>query len=455
MIGRTIQSSTYRLRVWGGWMDFGWREKLLHGDETKVRGVDNNWREDSPAAKKMQRCNLHCSNSNFQCYHNLQPVDYYATHLFIHKNKIMKVFSLTLTLLPITAEGFAYIDPSAGGIPGKAGRQQQQQPQQQITTTIPTGCDPQMLQEHAQFASELADAARLEILPYWRICRQSLGQETKLEEDRSVFQSASPVTLADRAAERVMRALIEERYPSHGIYGEEFGQVRTDADFVWVLDPIDGTRSFITGKPLFGTLISCLYKGTPVCVLDERWVGMAGRVSTLNGNPIKTNGVNTLKDAEMYSTTPDMFKQGDELNKFDAMRDAVKTPHYGADCYAYALVASGFGADIVVEADLGLYDYCAIVPVLQGAGGTISDWNGEKLTLKNHEKSKGRVVASANSMLHAQALEILSKPDSSSESIDDPSLEAVERDISSIIFQSTLGGVIVGDLLEQFLHHVP
>jgi inositol-phosphate phosphatase/L-galactose 1-phosphate phosphatase/histidinol-phosphatase len=383
------------------------------------------------------------------------------------KTSILKT-ALTLLSASIKADGFAYIDQSAGGIPGKAGRQQQQQ-QQQITTTIPPGCDPQLLQEHAQFASELADAARLEILPYWRICRSSLGQETKLEEDRSVFQSASPVTLADRAAERVMRALIEERYPSHGIYGEEYGQVRTDADFVWVLDPIDGTRSFITGKPLFGTLISCLYKGTPVigiidqCVLDERWVGMAGRVSTLNGNPIKTNGVNTLKDAEMYSTTPDMFKQGDELNKFDAMRDAVKTPHYGADCYAYALVASGFGADIVVEADLGLYDYCAIVPVLQGAGGTISDWNGEKLTLKNHEKSKGRVVASANAMLHAQALEILSKPDSSSESIDDhdPSLDALEGDISSIIFQSTpawtpwVGGAIVGDLLEQFLHHGP
>ena len=110
---------------------------------------------------------------------------------------------------------------------------------------------------------------------------------------------------------------------------------------------------------------------------------------------------------------------------------------------------------------MGLYDYCAIVPVLQGAGGTISDWNGEKLTLKNHEKSKGRVVASANAMLHAQALEILSKSDSSSESIDDTSLEALEGDISSIIFQSTptwtpwVGGVIVGDLLEQFLHHGP
>ncbi|EED94515.1 inositol monophosphatase, partial [Thalassiosira pseudonana CCMP1335] len=223
----------------------------------------------------------------------------------------------------------------------------------------------------------------------------------------------SPVTLADRAAERVMRDLIEKEFPEHGIYGEEFGVVREDADWVWVLDPIDGTRSFITGKPLFGTLISCLYKGTPVigiidqCVLNERWVGVAGETSTLNGKPIQTDGVQLLKDAELYSTSPDMFKSGDELFKFDAMRSAVRTPHYGADCYAYALVASGFGADVVVEADLGLYDYCALVPVLEGAGGVISDWTGDVLSLANHEKSKGRVLASANSVLHSQALEIL------------------------------------------------
>lgn len=272
------------------------------------------------------------------------------------------------------------------------------------------------LETFAIFANTLADAARKEILPYWRKGRQILQQEIKLEEGRSIFQSASPCTLADRAAERVMRDLIMATYPSHGIYGEEYGIKDADAEYVWVLDPIDGTRSFITGKPLFGTLISLLHNGTPMigiidqCVLNERWLGIAGKESTLNGIPIKTDGVLALSDAEMYSTTPDMFQPGDALTKFNTMKEAVRTPHYGCDCYAYALVASGFGADIVVEADLGLYDYCALVPVLEGAGGVISDWTGRKLTLQNHETSKGRVVASSNLSLHRQALEILNTP---------------------------------------------
>ncbi len=185
-----------------------------------------------------------------------------------------------------------------------------------------------------------------------------------------------------------------------------------------MLDPIDGTRSFITGKPLFGTLISLLHKGIPVigvidqCVLNERWLGIAGKQSTLNGEPIRTDGAKTLSDAEMYSTTPDMFQKGDALTKFDAIRSAVRTAHYGADCYAYALVASGFGADVVVEADLGLYDYCSLVPILEGAGGVISDWTGASLTLENHDNSKGRVLASANPILHRQALDILNAQNS-------------------------------------------
>lgn len=143
-------------------------------------------------------------------------------------------------------------------------------------------------------------------------------------------------------------------------------------------------------------------------MLKERWLGIAGKESTLNGKPIKTDTTTTsLSDAEMYSTTPDMFQQGDAMTKFDAMRLAVRTTHYGADCYAYALVASGYGADIVVEADLGLYDYCSLVPILEGAGGVISDWTGKGLTLSNHDKSKGRVLASSNLELHRQALDIL------------------------------------------------
>ena len=148
-------------------------------------------------------------------------------------------------------------------------------------------------------------------------------------------------------------------------------------------------------------------------VLNERWLGIAGKQSTLNGVPIRTDGATALSNAEMYSTTPDMFQKGDALSKFNAMRRAVRTAHYGADCYAYALVASGFGADIVLEADLGLYDYCSLVPILQGAGGVISDWTGNSLTLANHDMSKGRVLASANPLLHRQALDILNAQTSS------------------------------------------
>ncbi|KAL7537197.1 hypothetical protein ACHAXR_007651 [Thalassiosira sp. AJA248-18] len=322
-----------------------------------------------------------------------------------------------------------------------------------------------MLEKHAAFANQLADAARKEIQPYWRQSRHALGQQIKVEDDRSVFQSASPVTLADRAAEHAMRELITEQFPDHGIIGEEYGVKDEDADWVWVLDPVDGTRSFITGKPLFGTLISLLYKGNPVigiidqCILNERWLGISGQESTLNGRPIKTDGVGLLSDAEMYSTTPDMFRHGDELCKFDAMRGAVRTPHYGADCYAYALVASGFGADIVVEADLGLFDYCALVPVIEGAGGVITDWKGNNLTLSNHESSKGRVLASANSLLHSQALEILNTPPAaiSNDGIlmvrpDDDELLAVLGDASKQS-NSNVSHLICGVMLGEMIAH--
>ena len=135
-----------------------------------------------------------------------------------------------------------------------------------------------------------------------------------------------------------MRKLIEERYPDHGIYGEEYGQVRTDAEYVWVLDPIDGTKSFITGKPLFGTLIACLQNGVPIigvidqCVLKERWVGVVGSGTTLNGKPVATAGRSELKESTMYSTTPHMFREGEEADKFKEMCSAVKRPLYGADC---------------------------------------------------------------------------------------------------------------------------
>lgn len=142
-------------------------------------------------------------------------------------------------------------------------------------------------------------------------------------------------------------------------------------------------------------------------MLNERWLGVVGKGTTLNGKPISTAGCAQLKESMMYATTPHMFQNGEESEKFKQMCDRVKRPLYGADCYAYAIVASGFGADIVVEADLGLYDYCALVPVVEGAGGVMTDWCGRKLTLDNHETSKGRVVACANKELHHEAIVIL------------------------------------------------
>jgi len=265
-------------------------------------------------------------------------------------------------------------------------------------------------------ANELATAARSEILPYWRQLPED-DVETKYDDTgRSQSQTESPVTIADRNAEQAMRQLILERYPHHGVVGEEFGSHQEEAEFCWVLDPIDGTKSFITGKPLFGTLIGLCHHGIPkVGVIDhlatdEQWVGIADddiNGATLNGKPVHTRGVDRLEDAIMYTTTPHMFREGFEMDRFKMVRDSCKIPLYGADCYGYALVASGFGAHLVVEADLGVYDYAAVVPVLQGAGGVMTDWNGEALTLKNHKTSKGRVVAAANRALHKQALELL------------------------------------------------
>merc|ERR1711957_252414 len=178
------------------------------------------------------------------------------------------------------------------------------------TTVYPSGFDPAFV----EFANSLADKAREVILPYWR---RPIEVESKIEHDRPVAES--PVTVADRETEQAIRDLIEARYPEHGIYGEEFGSVRADAEWVWVLDPIDGTKSFITGKPLFGTLIALLHNGVPVlgvidqCVLKERWVGeMHDDVlqTTLNGEIANTRGVEKLSEAMMYATTPHMFGAG-------------------------------------------------------------------------------------------------------------------------------------------------
>ncbi len=217
----------------------------------------------------------------------------------------------------------------------------------------------------------------------------------------------SPVTAADRAAEAAMRQLIERRFPDHGILGEEFGPTRAEAEHVWVLDPIDGTKSFISGVPLFGTLIALTCAGRPILgvidqpILGERWSGAAGRASTLNGRTIRVRPCPRLAAASLFATSPDMF-HGSDAAAFARVAAAAKLVRYGADCYAYGLLAAGF-VDLVLEASLKPYDFCAIAPVVEGAGGVASDWRGSALGLR----SDGRVAVGGDRRVHAEALALL------------------------------------------------
>jgi histidinol phosphatase-like enzyme (inositol monophosphatase family) len=234
------------------------------------------------------------------------------------------------------------------------------------------------------FANRLADAAGAAIRPLFR---GVWSEEQKA--DRSF------VTEADRAAEAAMRALIEAERPADGIVGEEYGTVREGAARQWVLDPIDGTTSFIAGRPIFGTLIALLQDGWPVLgvidqpVAGERWVGTIGGDTTFNGKPVRTRACRDLSDAVLATTSPHLFS-GDEVDHFMALAKSVAERKivYGGDCYNYGLVASGH-VDVVCEAGLKLYDFAALVPVVEGAGGTMCDWNGEPL----HAGSTGEVLA--------------------------------------------------------------
>ena len=245
-------------------------------------------------------------------------------------------------------------------------------------------------------AADLADAAGEAIRPYFRV---PLRVDDKADR--------SPVTAADRGAEAAMRRLIAARFPDHGIIGEEFGREREDAEFVWVLDPIDGTKSFISGVPLFGTLIALAQNGRPILgIIDqpisrERWVGAAGRETTFDGRPIRCRPCPGVAAATIFATSPDMFK-GADAPAFARAAKAAKLVRYGADCYAYGLLALGC-IDIVIEADLKPYDYSALIPIVEGAGGTATDWTGAPLGLH----SDGRVIFAGDRRSHQEALALL------------------------------------------------
>ncbi|MBL8708923.1 MAG: histidinol phosphate phosphatase [Rhodospirillaceae bacterium] len=217
----------------------------------------------------------------------------------------------------------------------------------------------------------------------------------------------SPVTQADRECEAALRAAIGKAFPDHGIIGEEFGAERTEAEFVWVLDPLDGTRAFITGRPMFGTLIALTQGGKPILgiidmpILGDTWLGATGHATTLNGETARPRACGALKDAYFSCALPLMFA-GDYRRHLDALTAATKSQTFGGDCYQYGVVASGF-LDLVVERSLGLYDFLALVPILEGAGAHITDWQGKALDIRSGDQ----VVAAGDRRVLDQALALL------------------------------------------------
>jgi inositol-phosphate phosphatase/L-galactose 1-phosphate phosphatase/histidinol-phosphatase len=247
------------------------------------------------------------------------------------------------------------------------------------------------------FAGQLAEASAAVIRQYFRA---GIGIEIKPDK--------SPVTIADKETEAAIRKLIEARYPEHGVIGEEYGADRPDAEFVWILDPIDGTKSFISGRPTFGTLIALAHRGEPVLgvidhpMLGERWIGASGHPTSHDGRPVRVRACSALDQAMMFASSPHYFDDIGAGAVFDRLRLAGRQVLYGSDCYAYGLVASGYG-DLAIEANLGIYDYLAAVPVIEGAGGIVTDWQGKPLTIRSGD----RMMAAGDRRIHQQVLEIL------------------------------------------------
>lgn len=254
------------------------------------------------------------------------------------------------------------------------------------------------------FAGRLADAARLETLPRFRA-----GSE--ITNKAGIW--FDPVTDADREAERAIRRMIAAVYPRHGVIGEEFGAERADAEWRWVIDPVDGTRAFVCGVASWATLIGLEHRGRPMLGVidqpftDERWVGTPERTAYRRGGEeraCRTSGVTDLKRARLSTTDPrrEGYFTGDEADAFAAIAASSQVARFSLDAYAYGLLAMG-ELDLVVESALKHHDHSALAPIIKGAGGVITGWKGEPLGADKH----GRVVAAATPALHQAAIEIL------------------------------------------------
>ncbi len=255
--------------------------------------------------------------------------------------------------------------------------------------------------EFVEFIGELGDAAR-------RVLRE--------RHDDSRFETKedqSPVTEFDRGVEAALRAMIHERFPAHGIIGEEFPPERADAEFVWIMDPIDGTKSFVAGVPVFTTLVALCQSGAPVLgmmdasVSQDRWLGVQGRPTTLNGREVSTSERTELDGATLSWSQPD--------NVLEEHREGLRTlmtraawSVFGAASYGFGRLAAGAIDIAAYSGGIGAYDVCALVPIIEGAGGVITDGDGAPLTTRNPRAC----VAAATPELHAQALDVLNGPGS-------------------------------------------
>ena len=242
----------------------------------------------------------------------------------------------------------------------------------------------------------MADAARRQALNYYRTPLEIITKE-----------DASPVTMADRNTEAAMRAIVAQHCPQDGIYGEEYGQQQLDAAHLWVIDPIDGTRSFITASPLWGTLIAWLDQGTPALglmdlpVLNERWFAVRGGGASCNGRPQHVSACRNLHEARISTTSPDIFSAA-EWSVFDALSRKAQMRRFGGDCYSYAQLAGGH-IDAVIESGLQPYDYMAHVCIIEEAGGIMTDWHGNAPDIHG----TGQIVVSATEALHQTLLQAL------------------------------------------------
>ena len=252
--------------------------------------------------------------------------------------------------------------------------------------------------EFINFANSLADLASNKSMHYFR---NKLDIESKDDE--------SPVTIADRETEMIIRDQIRKSYPSHGILGEEYENENIDSEFIWVIDPIDGTRSYIAGHKDFGNLISLLHNSKPILGIincpahNERWVGIKDKKTTCNNTEVSCSNVFEIKDAYILSSGiyfyEPVIKKG-----WENLKEKARYYRLGGDCYMYGMLASGL-IDVVIEDTLKAHDYMALINVIEGSGGKITDKHGKPISLK----SDGSLVASNSSILHEKIIEIINQ----------------------------------------------